>query len=164
VGYPRSAKYTIASGNLLADLRFNVSAESQRRLHVTRLYSLTENQGVKPVLSVMIALDTMRQNQWPAAIKEPEADGFETAPRPSNFPQTWRTSASAPVPDLFGRDGKRPGPLGAGPHAIAEVRAQVAEDGSGPGAGPLPACQAAARAILTAALAATERAWSQAGM
>src|SRR4028118_1163260 len=29
VGFPWNAKYTIASGNLLADFRFNVTAESQ---------------------------------------------------------------------------------------------------------------------------------------
>jgi len=32
-----SAKYTIASGNLLADFRANLNAESQGRLQVTRL-------------------------------------------------------------------------------------------------------------------------------
>src|SRR3982751_803086 len=32
VGHPWNAKYTIASGNMLADFRFNVTAESQGRL------------------------------------------------------------------------------------------------------------------------------------
>lgn len=32
VGYPWNSRYTIASGNMLADFRFNVTAESQGRL------------------------------------------------------------------------------------------------------------------------------------
>ncbi|MFL5134914.1 MAG: manganese catalase family protein, partial [Microvirga sp.] len=63
VGYPWNSRYTIASGNLLADFRFNVTAESQGRLQVTRLYALTEDQGVRDMLRFMIARDTMHQNQ-----------------------------------------------------------------------------------------------------
>jgi Mn-containing catalase len=85
-GYPWNSRYTIASGNLLADFRFNVTAESQGRLQVTRLYALTEDQGVRDMLRFMIARDTMHQNQWLAAIAELEADGLETTPCPSSFP------------------------------------------------------------------------------
>ena len=87
VGYPWNARYTIASGNLLADFRFNVTAESQGRLQVSRLYQLTEDPGVRDMLSFLLARDTMHQNQWLAAIRELEADGLETTPCPSNFPQ-----------------------------------------------------------------------------
>jgi Mn-containing catalase len=87
VGYPWNARYTIASGNLLADFRFNVTAESQGRLQVCRLYNLTTDPGVRDMLSFLIARDTMHQNQWLAAIQELEADGLEMTPVPSNFPQ-----------------------------------------------------------------------------
>jgi manganese catalase len=87
VGYPWNARYTIASGNLLADFRFNVTAESQGRLQVSRLYQLTDDPGVRDMLSFLLARDTMHQNQWLAAIKELEADGLEMTPCPSNFPQ-----------------------------------------------------------------------------
>lgn len=87
VGYPWTSRYTIASGNLLADFRFNVVAESQGRLQVTRLFSLTDDRGVRDMLSFMIARDTMHQNQWLAAIAELEADGLESTPCPSSFPQ-----------------------------------------------------------------------------
>ncbi|WP_046862595.1 manganese catalase family protein [Microvirga massiliensis] len=87
VGYPWNARYTIASGNLLADFRFNVTAESQGRLQVCRLYNLTTDPGVRDMLSFLIARDTMHQNQWLAAIEELEADGLEMTPVPSNFPQ-----------------------------------------------------------------------------
>jgi Mn-containing catalase len=87
VGYPWTSRYTIASGNLLADFRFNVTAESQGRLQVARLYQLTEDPGVRDLLSFLIARDAMHQNQWLAAIEELEADGLETTPVPSAFPR-----------------------------------------------------------------------------
>lgn len=87
VGYPWTSRYTIASGNLLADFRFNVTAESQGRLQVTRLYQLTDDPGVRDMLSFLIARDTMHQNQWLAAIRELEEDGLEMTPCPSNFPE-----------------------------------------------------------------------------
>ncbi len=88
VGYPWNARYTIASGNLLADFRFNVTAESQGRLQVTRLYELTEDSGVRDMLAFLIARDTMHQNQWLAAIEELVADGLEDTPAPKSFPQS----------------------------------------------------------------------------
>ena len=88
VGYPWSSRYTIASGNLLADFRFNLTAESQGRLQVCRLYEMTDDPGVRDMLSFLIARDTMHQNQWLAAIKELEADGLEQTPVPSSFPQS----------------------------------------------------------------------------
>jgi Mn-containing catalase len=87
VSYPWNARYTIASGNLLADFRFNVTAESRGRLQVSRLYQLTEDKGVRDMLSFLLARDTMHQNQWLAAMEELEADGLEMTPCPSNFPQ-----------------------------------------------------------------------------
>jgi Mn-containing catalase len=82
-----NAGFMTASGNLLADFRFNVTAESQGRLQVARLYNMTNDSGVREMLSFLIARDTMHQNQWLAAIAELEADGLETTPVPSNFPQ-----------------------------------------------------------------------------
>ncbi len=82
-----SANYIIASGNLLADFRMNVTAESQGRLQVARLYNMTEDKGVRDMLSFLLARDTMHQNQWLAAIEELRADGLEETPCPSNFPQ-----------------------------------------------------------------------------
>jgi Mn-containing catalase len=95
VGYPWNARYTIASGNLLADFRFNVTAESQGRLQVCRLYNLTEDRGVRDMLSFLIARDTMHQNQWLAAIAELEAEGLEGTPVPMNFPQELEKSEVA---------------------------------------------------------------------
>lgn len=86
-GYPWNAKYTIASGNLLADFRANLNAESQGRLQVARLYEQTNDRGVKDMLSWLLARDTMHQNQWIAAIKELEE--LEGVVVPSTFPREW---------------------------------------------------------------------------
>jgi Mn-containing catalase len=94
-GYPWNARYTIASGNLLADMRFNVTAESQGRLQVARLYQLTDDSGVRDMFSFLLARDTMHQNQWLAAIEELEKDGLEETPVPSNFPQEREMSEVA---------------------------------------------------------------------
>lgn len=86
VGFPWTSRYIIASGNLLADFRFNVTAESQGRLQVARLFAQTEDKGIRDMFRFMLARDTMHQNQWLAAIDELERDGLETTPAPSTFP------------------------------------------------------------------------------
>lgn len=87
VGYPWTSRYTVASGNLLADFRFNVTAESQGRLQVARLYHLTDDPGIREMFSFLLARDTMHQNQWLAAIEEIKADGLDDTPCPMQFPQ-----------------------------------------------------------------------------
>jgi Mn-containing catalase len=85
-GVPWNAGYIVASGNLLADFRFNVTAESQGRLQVARLYQLTDDPGVRDMLAFLLARDNMHQNQWLAAIEELKADGLEETPVPVTFP------------------------------------------------------------------------------
>jgi Mn-containing catalase len=85
VGNRWTADYIIASGNLLADFRANLNAESQGRLQVARLYEMTTDRGVKDMLSWLLARDTMHQNQWIAAIAELEAK--ENIVVPSTFPR-----------------------------------------------------------------------------
>ena len=76
----------VASGNLLADFRSNLAAESQGRLQVARLYEMTTDAGVRDMLSFLLARDTYHQRLWMAAIEELEAEGLETTPVPSGFP------------------------------------------------------------------------------
>jgi Mn-containing catalase len=94
-GVPWTSAYTIASGNLLADFRFNVTAESQGRLQVCRLYNMTEDKGVRDMLSFLIARDTMHQNQWLAAIQELEEEGFDETPVPNSFPPSLQNQTVA---------------------------------------------------------------------
>jgi Mn-containing catalase len=86
VGFPWNGRFIIASGNLMADFRSNLHAETQGRLQAVRMYELTNDKGVRDTLSFMIARDTMHQNQWVAALEELKADGLEDEPVPSKFP------------------------------------------------------------------------------
>jgi Mn-containing catalase len=95
VGFPWTSRYTIASGNLLADFRFNVTAESQGRLQVARLYALTDDTGVRDMLSFLLARDHMHQNQWLAAIEELEGEGLDETPVPATFPETAELNSVA---------------------------------------------------------------------
>lgn len=86
VGVPWSGAYATASGNLMADFRWNLMAESQGNLQVSRLYEMTEDQGIRKMLSFNLARDIMHQNQWQAAIEEIQADGLHQFQVPSPFP------------------------------------------------------------------------------
>jgi Mn-containing catalase len=77
VGFPWNGRFIIASGNLLADFRSNLHAESQGLMQAVRLYEMSDDPGVKDHLSFMIARDTMHQNQWLAAIEDLQSEGFE---------------------------------------------------------------------------------------
>lgn len=84
-GVPWSGSYIIAGGNLLADMRSNLHAESQGRLQAVRIYEQTDDRGIKDMLSYLIARDTMHQNQWLAAIYELEQQ--EGVVVPNTFPK-----------------------------------------------------------------------------
>ena len=56
-------------------------------MQAVRLYEMTDDRGVRDMLSFNIARDTMHQNQWLAAIEDLEAEALETTPVPSTFPQ-----------------------------------------------------------------------------
>ena len=88
MGVPWNGNYVTASGNLLADFTANANAEMQGRLQVARLYHMTDDTGVRDLLSFLIARDTMHQNQWIAAAREIQEEGLELLPVPSNFPQS----------------------------------------------------------------------------
>lgn len=71
-GNPWTANYVTSSGNLLADMRFNVVRESQARLQVSRNFLLTEDKGVKDMLSYLMARETQHQLQFLKACEELE--------------------------------------------------------------------------------------------
>ena len=87
-GAPFDASYIVASGNLAADMYANVMAESTGRLLATRLWEMTDDQGMKEMLAYLIARDTMHQNQWLKALQtlgDPE-DPYDHLPIPDSFP------------------------------------------------------------------------------
>ena len=60
----RTPSYIISSGNILADFRANLNAESQGRTQAIRIYEMTDDPGLKDMLSVLIARDSYHQNLW----------------------------------------------------------------------------------------------------
>jgi Mn-containing catalase len=75
-----------ASGNIAADMTANVAAESTGRILAVRLLNLTNDPGMKEMLSYLIARDTMHQNQWLAALEE-LGGPMGVFPIPNSFPQ-----------------------------------------------------------------------------
>ena len=69
-GVPFNAACIDIGGNLLANLHANVAAEAVGRTLAARLRDLTDDPGMKDMLSYLIARDTMHQHQWLAAIEE----------------------------------------------------------------------------------------------
>jgi Mn-containing catalase len=84
-GVPFGMSHVYASGNLAADMYANVTAESTGRVLATRLYELTDDPGMKDMLSFLIARDTMHQQQWLAVIEE--LGGTDALPIPDSFPR-----------------------------------------------------------------------------
>jgi len=83
-GNPFNGSWVVATGNLAADMHANVTAEGGGRVLATRLYEMTDDPGMKDMLSFLIARDTMHQNQWMAVLEELEDMGM---PAPVDFPQ-----------------------------------------------------------------------------
>ena len=86
-GVPFNGSHVYASGNIAADMYSNVCAESTGRVLACRLYEMTDDAGMKDMLSFLIARDTMHQQQWLAVLEE--LGGYEaTLPIPNSFPQS----------------------------------------------------------------------------
>jgi Mn-containing catalase len=67
-GVPFDMSHVYATGNLAADMMANAVAESGGRVLASRLYNMTDDAGMKDMLSFLIARDTMHQQQWLAGI------------------------------------------------------------------------------------------------
>ncbi|WP_104991419.1 manganese catalase family protein [Deinococcus sp. NW-56] len=84
-GVPFDGSHIYASGNLAADMYANVTAEATGRALACRLFTLTDDPGMKDMLRFLIARDTMHQQQWLAVIEE--LGGHQgTLPIPNSFP------------------------------------------------------------------------------
>lgn len=69
-GVPFNGSWVVGTGNLAADMRANVTAESSGRLLAIRLFEMTDDPGMRDMLSFLIARDTMHQQQWLAVLEE----------------------------------------------------------------------------------------------
>jgi Mn-containing catalase len=86
-GVPFDMSHIYASGNIAADMYSNVCAESTGRALAVRLYNMTDDPGMKEMLSFMIARDTMHQQQWLAALEDMGGEEMNL-PIPNSFPQS----------------------------------------------------------------------------
>ena len=85
-GIPFDMSHVYATGNLAADMMANVTAESGGRVLASRLYNMTDDAGMKDMLSFLIARDTMHQQQWLAVIED--LGGIQsTLPIPNSTPE-----------------------------------------------------------------------------
>jgi Mn-containing catalase len=84
-GNPFNGSWVVATGNLGSDMLANVHAEASGRLLATRLWEMTDDPGMKDMLSFLIARDTMHQNQWMAVLEEQKDMGL---PVPPDFPSS----------------------------------------------------------------------------
>lgn len=84
-GVPFDMSHIYASGNVAADMYANVTAEATGRVLAVRLYNAAHDEGMKKMLSYLIARDTMHQQQWLAVIEE--LGGTDALPIPNSFPQ-----------------------------------------------------------------------------
>lgn len=86
-GVPFNGSWVVGSGNIAADMYANVMAESTGRVLATRLYELTDDTGMKDMLSFLITRDAMHQNQWLAVLED--LGGVQAnLPIPNTFPES----------------------------------------------------------------------------
>jgi len=114
-GVPFNCSHVYATGNIAADMLANVVAESTGRMLACQLYRMTDDPGMKDMLSYLVARDTMHQNQWLAAWEE--LGGPQNHPIPNNFPQAEENQDFNYAFLTFGIDGANGTPTG---HQIAE--------------------------------------------
>ena len=108
-GVPFDMSHIYASGNIAADMTANVAAETTGRTLAVRLYNMTDDTGMKDMLSYLIARDTMHQNQWLAALEE--LGGMTGAfPIPNSHPQSEEKTEFSYAYLGFQKDGSAPAP------------------------------------------------------
>ena len=106
-GVPFDMSHIYASGNIAADMTANVTAESTGRILAVRLYNMTNDPGMKDMLSFLIARDTMHQNQWMAALEE-LGGPQDVFPIPNSFPQEQENQEFSYAFLGFQNDGSEP--------------------------------------------------------
>lgn len=110
-GVPFNCSHVYASGNVAADMLANATAESTGRMLACQLYKMTDDHGMKDMLSFLVARDTMHQNQWMSAWEE--LGGRKNHPIPNNFDQSIEPKAYNYTFYTTGKDDSVPTPEGA---------------------------------------------------
>jgi Mn-containing catalase len=122
-GVPFNAACVDVGGNLAANMRANVAAEAIGRTLAARLREMTDDPGMKDMLSFLIARDTMHQQQWLAALED-AGDTFVSAPNDTpdeaeyrDFAYSFFSHSDAP-PSADARWASGPSPDGQGEFSV----------------------------------------------
>ncbi|MFN3353569.1 MAG: manganese catalase family protein [Brevundimonas sp.] len=106
-GVPFDCSHVYASGNIAGDMLANVTAEATGRALAGRLYNMTDDPGMKDMLSYLIARDTYHQQQFLAVIEE--LGGLAAnLPVPNSIPEDHENRRFSYVQLGFNRDGSPP--------------------------------------------------------
>jgi Mn-containing catalase len=106
-GVPFDCSHVYASGNTAADMLANVTAEATGRALAGRLWHMTDDPGMKDMLSYLVARDTMHQNQFMAVLED--MGGLEAnLPIPNSLPPESQNDEFAYAFLGFNRDGSPP--------------------------------------------------------
>lgn len=106
-GAPFDSTNIYASGNVAGDMYANVTAEATGRTLATRLYNMTNDPGMKDMLSYLIARDSMHQQQWLAVLEDINSEQAQL-PVPNSFPQDQENQEFSYVYLGFTADGAEP--------------------------------------------------------
>lgn len=109
-GVPFNCSHVYASGNAAADMLANVTAESTGRMLACQLFRMTDDPGMKDMLSFLVARDTMHQNQFLAAWEE--MGGPANHPIPNDFPMEDELQEVSYTFMTTGKDDNVPQPEG----------------------------------------------------
>jgi Mn-containing catalase len=113
-GVPFNGSWVVGSGNIAADMYANVMTESTGRVLATRLWEMTDDPGMKDMLSFLIARDTMHQNQWLAVLEDlgpgqmPIPNSMSQDVEPEQYNYTFYATGIEPMPEPDARWVKGP--------------------------------------------------------
>src|SRR4051812_1045220 len=132
-GVPFNAACVDVGGNLAANMRANIAAEAIGRTLAARLREMTDDPGMKDMLSFLIARDTMHQQQWMAALED-AGDTFRSAPNDVpdegeflDHAYAFFNHADVPVP-TDARWASGPSPDGIGEFNVADPAPALGEE------------------------------------
>jgi Mn-containing catalase len=132
-GVPFNANCIDVAGNMTANMRANVAAEAVGRTLAARLREMTDDPGMKDMLSFLIARDTMHQQQWLAAIED-LGDTNQSAPNDvldegdyTQYAYAFFAHADAPI-DPAARWVSGPAPDGRGEFSVADPAPRLGQE------------------------------------
>ena len=142
-GNPFNGSWVVGSGNLAADMLSNANAEGTGIALACRLHEMTDDPGMKDMLSYLIARDVMHQQQWLAVIEDlggmasqlPIPNSFDHSKEKTEFSHTFFSTAVDGIEPPRGRFNEGPAIDGKGEYNIKVLRAMGDEPQLAP---PIP--------------------------